>query len=237
MQLQVYRIDRSISGRIGHFFKKPNLPLAMPETMMGKGLIGNPLQVLRDVSTTNCFILTKDDDIARFRNPLNQTLVDDVYYVRHPQQARTNWLIPAKSFHRYVIREQIADIVSYIRANAAVKRLHVSITNGLHGKVGAKAIVEGLAVEGDAHVSFTDSHDVTIECGTPLKSSQKRRDYVWMEHFPTTVAAVDQFADGTIDIDERFDFNAGLDAKVADMLDIGAEFRRSYHYHVRCEFA
>jgi hypothetical protein len=232
MELKVYRIDRSLFGRVGHFFKKPDLPV---DSAMG--LLGNPFKVYREVTTSNCYILSDPDEIRRFRNPLNEELQEDVYYIRHPKKALTDCLIPAKRFHAYVLREQIADIVSYIRANANVKRLRVSISDGANAKLGVKGIIDDMKVEGDAKVSFTANHEVIIECNKPLKASEKRREYIWMEDFSSTRDVIDEVSDGTVEIRERYDFSMGLNAKVADMIGVDAKFRASCHYHVKCELA
>ena len=153
-------------------------------------------------------------------------MLDDVYYIRHPKKARTDCLIPADQFHSFVVREQIADIVSYVRANARVKRLRVSIDSGVGATINAKGIVEGMPLEGSASVK---------ECDAPLKASEKRRDFIWMDDFASTVAAVDDFTGGTIEINEHYDLSFGLDAKVAEMISVGASWMRNYRYHVSCE--
>lgn len=234
MALQVYRIDRSFIGRVGHFFKKPDLPI-MTGAAAVFGTFGHIAQVFMEVNTENCYILTEEDEIKRFRNPLDASLLDDVYYIRHPKKARTDCLIPADQFHSFVVREQIADIVSYVRANARVKRLRVSIDSGVGATINAKGIVEGMPLEGSASVKESRAHEVIIECDAPLKASEKRRDFIWMDDFASTVAAVDDFTGGTIEINEHYDLSFGLDAKVAEMISVGASWMRNYRYHVSCE--
>lgn len=92
MALQVYRIDRSFIGCVGHFFKKPDLPI-MTGAAAVFGTFGHIAQVFMEVNTENCYILTEEDEIKRFRNPLDASLLDDVYYIRHPKKARTDCLI------------------------------------------------------------------------------------------------------------------------------------------------
>ncbi len=230
MSLKLYRIDRSFFGAIGHFFKNPDLPVVA-------GAIGNPFQVYRDVMAENCFILTDDDEVKRFRDPRGHDLVDDTYYVRHPKKIRTDCLIPARDFHRYVVQEQIADIVSFVRANTAVRKINVSISNAKEAKVEAGGVLDGLNVEGKATVKLLNTHEVLIDCTEPLKPSEKRREFVWMEDFPTTVTAIDNVAGGIVEIHERFDLSFGLSAEIAGMARISTEWLSNYQYNVRCEFA
>jgi hypothetical protein len=67
MELQVYRIDRSLVGRVGHFFKKPDLPVM---GIASTGLFDRVRKTLNDVTTDNCYILSEEAEINRFRNPL-----------------------------------------------------------------------------------------------------------------------------------------------------------------------
>jgi len=234
MALQVYRIDRSLIGCVGHFFKKPDLPTIAA----GAGLFGIPgqiAQVFKEVTTENCYILHQEDEIKRFHNPLGARLLDDVYYIRHPKKARTDCLIPADQFHSFVVREQIADIISYVRANARVKRLRVSIDSGVGASINTKGIVEGIPLEGSASINESRMHEVIIECDAPLKASEKRRDFIWMDDFASTVAAVDDLTGGTLEINEHYDLSFGLDAKVAEMISVAASWMRNYRYHVSCQ--
>jgi hypothetical protein len=235
MGLQIYRIDRSMIGKVGHFFKKPDLPV-MGAASAG-GILGHMFQVYTEVTTENCYILHEEDEIKRFRNPLGEALLEDVYYIRHPKKVRTDCLIPAERFHAYIVREQIADIVSYIRANAPVKRLRVCIESGVGASAHLKGIVEGVPLEGSASVKESRGHEVIIECPAPLKASEKRRDYVWMEDFSSTTAAVDNLTGGAAQINERYDLSFGLEAKVAELIEVSADWMRSYQYHVSCELA
>jgi hypothetical protein len=173
MKLKVYRIDRSFIGRIGHFFKKPDLPVA---PIPGSGLFGKVGQVVKEITTSHFYILSEPSEISRFRNPHDEELVDNVYYIRHPKKARTNWLIPANRFHAHIIGEQISEIVSFIRSNANVKYLRVSITDKAGAKFGAKAVIEDVKVEGKAEVELSENHEVIIHCQEPLKASEKRSD-------------------------------------------------------------
>lgn len=237
MELKVYRIDRSFIGRVGNFFKKPDLPASVVRGAMGVGVLNDAIKVMKEVTTPNCYILSEPDEISRFRNPYNEDLVDDVYYIRHPKTARTNWLIPATRFHAHVIGEQISEIVSYIRANASVKYLRVSITDMAGARLGANAVIKDVKVEGKAEVSLSKNHEVIITCHAPLKASEKRNDYVWINDFQTTRAAIDEMASGRFEIRQRSDFSAGLSAEVAKMAGVSAEFTKCYDYHVECEVA
>jgi hypothetical protein len=234
MELQVYRIDRSLVGRVGHFFKKPDLPVM---GIASTGLFDRVRKTLNDVTTDNCYILSEEAEINRFRNPLNEEWMENVYYIRHPKKPRTDCLIRASRYHSHIIGEQISEIVAYIRANANVKYLRVSITDEAGAKLRAKGLIEDLKVEGKVDLSVSKQHEVIITCHTPLKASEKRRDFVWMDDFDTTRTAIDDMSDSRIEIRQRSDFTGGLSVKVAELAEVSAKFLRCYDYHIECELA
>lgn len=154
--------------------------------------------------------MSEPGEISRFRHPHDEDLVDNVYYIRHPKKARTDWLIPANRFRAHIIGEQISEIVSFIRSNANVKYLRVSITDKTGAKVCAKAMIKDVKVEGEAEVALSENHEVIINCHAPLKASEKRRDYVWIKDFEATCACIDQMNKGRVEIRQRSDLLGGL---------------------------
>ena len=110
MTLKVYRIDRSFFGKLNNRFKKPDLPLAVMAT------VGNLFKNISDFRTENFFVLSENEEVERFTEAYGDEWIDDYYYIRHPKKIRTDILIPATQFHKYIIREQLSDIISYIRA-------------------------------------------------------------------------------------------------------------------------
>ena len=114
--------------------------------------------------------------------------------------------------------------------------MRVSITDKAGAKVGAKAAVEDVKVEGNAEVELSENHEVTITCHAPLKASEKRSDYVWIKDFETTCACIDQMSSGRVEIRQRSDLSGGLSAEVAKMAGVSAEFMKCYDFHVECEF-
>lgn len=233
MALQVYRIDRSLSGKVGSFLKPPSLPV-MP--MGGLAAMGNPWTVFSDlISDIN--ILHKNDEISRFRDPRGRPLIDNVYYIRHPKQSKTDCLISASDFHAYIAREQIADLVSYIRANTAVRKLKISISTLSAESMALDPELEEIPLEVKASIKNARRHEVTIECERPLKASEKKMEYIWLNEFPVTLATVDEFGEGTVDIVEEFDLSFGMGAGVASALGISATCLQVYRYKLLCELA
>lgn len=194
-------------------------------------------KMVHDIGADNFFILHDEEEVATFRHYQNDRLVENVYYIRHPKIARTNILIPAFAYHRHIIREQVSEIVSYIRSVAPVKRLRVSITDEAGVSVSAQAVLEKLPVEGTASVTFASEHEVIIDCKAPLQEAEKRSEYIWLPHFESLQTAVAGVRNGTVTVRESYDFKAALSAKVSDKIGAQGNLNRKHNYQVECEFA
>lgn len=217
---------RSFLGKVVNRVKRPPLPV-MTEAM---GAMTSISTNVRDLFQKNFYVLSKEDEINRFRDPRGYDLVDDVYYIRHPKKAMTDCLVPANEFPRYIMREQIADIISYVRANVNVRELAVSIGRSDTGSVNVGAVLDGLSLEGKAHIKAENVHTAKIEVSSPLKPSEKRLNYVWIDDFPSTRAIVDQASHGEFEIHESFDAGFGIGIKQAQVLGIGAEWMQRHEY-------
>ncbi len=227
MSLRVYRIDDSLFGKLVRKLKTPPLPVA--GAVFGVPVLGDPGKNIADYFRGNFFVLSDQDDIARFEDPRGNDLVPDVYYVRHPKKLRTNWLIPAHDFHAFVVREQMGEIVSFLRAELPVKRIELGISEGasLEASANGEVPTQGgpIPVEGSAKASAKTSAKLIVEARKPLKPSEKRREYAWIEDFPNVQAAVDGFEDGSLSFEERSDVSFGVSAKIADVLGVSADYR------------
>lgn len=151
MMVRVYRIDRGVLGKVVNFLKTPPLPVAAAFSPV------NIRDNLGYLFRKNFFVLSREEEISRFRDPLGRDLVDGVYHIRHPKKAMTDCLLPANEFHRFIIREQIADIISYVRAKVNVRNLSVTIARAGGGSINVGAIVEGLPLEGEVSLQLGDS--------------------------------------------------------------------------------
>lgn len=214
MNLKIYRIDKSLFGKLANWIKTPDLPV------IAQASIGDPFKNIRDIKQGNCYVLSKEDEIKRFRDPRGYDWVEDVYYVRHPKKSQTDCLIPAGEFHKYIIREQIADIISYARANLRVKELEILVSRKNSGKLGLNGVLEGLPLEGKAQLDFGDVYSAKINCPTPLKASEKKKNFVWIDDFPHALSIIDDVTGGTFSINESFDLSFGLSANAAKVFGI-----------------
>jgi hypothetical protein len=227
MSLKIYRIDSSLSGKIANLIKKPDLP------PLGAGAIflGNPLKNIRDLNRENSYVLSKADEIKRFREAFGNDWVSDIYYIRHPKQSQSNCLIPAVRFHQHIVREQIADIISYMRANLKIQELEINIVRGSSGKLGLSGVVENVPLEGEVNVDLSDEYSAVIKCLRPLRASEKKQTYTWLEDFPHVISIVDDAESGAFTIKEKFDLSFGLSIKAAKAIGASVDWNTQHTFN------
>lgn len=208
--------------------KTPDLPLATA------AIVGNPFRNFSDFMQDNFFVLSKDDEISKFTEANDNEWIDDIYYIRHPKKMKTDILIPANKFHEYIVREQIADMISYIRANLNVKTLDIKITKENNTEVNISGIIEKIPTEGDAKILKKSEHTVTIKCERPLKPSEKKSVYTWVDDFPHLISSIDNADNGSFDITESFDLSFGMSVKAAKAAgaNVGWNATHSFSLHV-----
>lgn len=227
MELKIYRIDRSWLGKAGRWFKQPDLP-PMTGAALG-GLFGHVLQTVHDVRTDDFYILADEAEISRFRDPTEQPLREGVYYVRNPREAYTRELVVASEFHRYVLRQQAAEMIDFIRSNVQATRIEFQLerSGGAQVDLSATLVTEAgpIKVGAGASAHAGSQHRVVIECERPLKASEKRTEYGWIRDFPQLLSAVDAASGrGTLSVSEGFDYSFGLSGKVADLVGMSASW-------------
>ena len=208
MALKVYRIDKSIVGAIFNIFRKTDIPLTA-------GIIGgNLLRAGNDlVNFDNHYVIKNDDELSRFSNPLgNSWIQGEQYYIRHPKQVRERWLIEAQCFHDFIYREQISEIISYLRSNFSLKHLEILSENENSLEFSAKVPIEELQIEGEATISLINKRELIIDCPRGLKVSEKRSSYIWIDDFQELKAVVDDFNGGEFShvIEVNNSFGMGL---------------------------
>jgi hypothetical protein len=227
MKLKVYRIDRTLLGKLGRKLKEPDLPPSAG--MLGGGLIGHLLQTVHDVRTDDFYILSDDAEISRFRDPTHQPLRDGVYYVRNPREAYTRELVVASDFHHWILKQQATEMLDFIRGNLQATRIEFQLENSAGAQVDFSASFPTdagpLPVAAGARSHAAAKHRVVVDCERPLKASEKRTTYGWINDFPQLLSAVDAASSrGTLSVIEEFDYSFGLSGKVADLMGMSASW-------------
>lgn len=207
MSLKIYRIDNSLVGKGFRQLRKPDLP-----PMASGALFGNLFRGVGDYLTGENYYLIGREELNRFINPLENSWIEKTqYYVRHPKAIKDRELIEAQYFQEYILREQISDIVSFIRANINVKELYIKSLNNVAFNFGAKVPIEEMTIEGNVDIDMYREYELRITSKSRLKISEKRLNYIWINDFSTLKASIDNFDGGTfkekIIIDNSFGFS------------------------------
>lgn len=222
----MYRIDTGIVGKAFGFFRKTDLPVQqMASASIGTSVL---LAVSDLVNYENHYVINSDDELSRFENPLGNSWVQkNQYYIRHPKKARDRWLIEAEKFHEFIYREQLSEIISFLRANIPLKYLLVSSQEGIDFSAFANVPIEDLQVEGKAQIKLNSKKELVINCPEGLKISEKRKEFIWINDFQELMSVVDGFVGGefshTIGIDNSFN----ITLKEAKLVGVGASWLKS----------
>lgn len=210
MSLKIYRIDTSLVGKGFRVFRKSDLPVSMAGTAT---IGGNLMRGIGDFFTgDNYYLLDEKNELNRFINPLGNSWIEKTqYYVRHPKSVKDRELIECQYFQEYILREQISDIVSFLRANIQIKELYIKSLSQTSFNFGVKVPIEQMVVEGNVNIDKFTEYELKITSKSRLKISEKRTDYTWINDFSTLKTAIDNFEGGKFEerliIDNSFGFS------------------------------
>ena len=213
MSLEVYRIDNSLFGKWFRRIRKSDLPTH--RIIGGAAMVGslNCIRVMGDFFIgNNYYLLDKKHELNRFINPLGNSWIEKTqYYIRHPKAVKDRELIESQYFQEYILREQISDIVSFLRANIQIKELYIKSLNQTSFNFGVNVPIEQMTVEGNVNIDKFTEYELKITSKSKLKISEKRTNYTWINDFSTLKTAIDNFDGGKFDerliIDNSFGFS------------------------------
>ena len=213
MSLEVYRIDNSLFGKWFRRIRKSDLPTH--RIIGGAAMVGslNCIRVMGDFFIgNNYYLLDKKHELNRFINPLGNSWIEKTqYYIRHPKAVKDRELIESQYFQEYILREQISDIVSFLRANIQIKELYIKSLNQTSFNFGVNVPIEQMTVEGNVNIDKFTEYELKITSKSKLKISEKRTNYTWINDFSTLKTAIDNFDGGKFEerliIDNSFVFS------------------------------
>ncbi len=209
MSLKVYRIDTSIVGKFFRILRKSDLPTPSVEGVIGQNLI---MGISDYLNGDKYYLLDSKTELDRFVNALGNSWIEKTqYYVRHPKAVKDRELIEAQYFQEYILREQISDIVYFLRANIQIKDLYIKSLSQTSFNFGDKVSMEHMTVEGNVNIDKFTEYELKINSKSRLKISEKRTDYTWINNFSTLKTAIDNFEGGKFEekliIDNSFGFS------------------------------
>lgn len=229
MTLKIYRIDDSFVGKIFRKLRKPDLPA---QAFIG----GNALRGIVDYKTGDNYYLIEKEELDRFINPLGNSWIEkEQYYVRHPKAVKDRELIETQNFQEYILREQISDIISFLRANIQIKNLYIKSLNNLNFNFGVNVPIENMQVEGNVEIKKYNEYELKITSKTRLKISEKRKNYTWIDDFSTLKAALDNFEGGLFEEKIVIDNSFGIDFKEASKIGMNTKLMGRKEFIIKFE--
>lgn len=236
MSLKIYRIDTSLVGKGFRILRKSDLPTPMATAISG-GIGKNLIRGVSDYLTgDNYYLLDAKTELDRFINPLGNSWIEKTqYYVRHPKAVKDRELIEAQNFQEYILREQISDIVSFLRANIQIKELYIKSVNQTSFNFGVNVPIEGMRVEGNVSIDRFSEYELKITSKSRLKISEKRTDYTWINDFSTLKTAVDNFEGGKFEERLIIDNSFGFSLKEANRIGMNTNLMERKEFIIKFE--
>lgn len=233
MSLKIYRIDTSLVGKGFRKLRKSDLPTHIGSAFIGQNLI----RAVSDYLTgDNYYLLDAKTELDRFINPLGNSWIEKTqYYVRHPKAVKDRELIESQNFQEYILREQISDIVSFLRANIQIRELYIKSVNQTSFNFGVNVPIEGMKVEGNVSIDRFSEYELKITSKSRLKISEKRTDYTWINDFSTLKTAVDDFEGGKFEERLVIDNSFGFSLKEANRIGMNTNLMGRKEFIVKFE--
>jgi len=235
VSLSVYRIDTGVIGRIYGVFRKTDLPSLAGAIGFNNSTKKIGLSIIDLMHFDNHYVINTEEELRRFENPLGNSWSKSAsqYYIRHPKKIRERLLIESDKFHEYIYREQISDIVAFLRANLSIKHLTISSATESDFSVFANLPIEELKIEGKAEVKLSTKKELVIDCPEGLKISEKRKEYVWINDYQELLTVVDGFSNGdfrhTIEISNSF----GMTLKEASSIGVDGSWLNNRKFEIK----
>ena len=164
------------------------------------------------------------------------TLQNGTFYIRHPIHARRDTLIPARSFHKIILEEQLTEIVKHIRAQLAATSITIDATSEKTGAVVAGGSLHSTSFGAKLGLTKRTRHAHRFETRSPVRVAADE-SLVWIRHFPVLAATLDQARDGKYETVETTDLEFGLSLTVGTALGIDVRWLSSFSLSINVEFA
>lgn len=236
--LRIYKIDRSIKGKISNFIKKDKSLVVMPSTKFisnGQwGLFGVLNEFASDLLKKNVYVLSKQEDIDKFKESYESDLVEGVYYIRHPKTLKTNILIPARKFQMYILEEQIEEMIDYLKARSSLKYLKVKISKSKGGSFGIDTIIEGLNLKGKVEAKKMSDFEFEITCNNKTEKTSQEIKTCWINEMKIFKSIVDNHSDTTFSIKQKIDNSFGMSVDIEKFLGLSGNVFDIYTYDMEC---
>lgn len=221
-KLKIYRVDDTWIGDIFRKFRGSTIP-----PMKNSAMTSIP-KAIKDYFADDNIYLLSGYELKRFKNALGNSWINNTqYYIRHPKEEKTSYLIESDKFFDYIEQEKISEIIAFIRIHCpGVKHIHIKSTNANGFRfcsnskfsfVSDDADDEGkynsLNVGLNAHGKRIGNYEIEIDCDKKIPIAKQRHQFLWIEEMPILMEACD--SGDTFSIKQIIENDWGIDSKLA----------------------
>jgi hypothetical protein len=210
----------------------PIIPAAVGTIAVGAGLVSgvqNGFAWLRGADTIEKLEYSKAGGL---RDEHGLPVQVNVTYAVHPDVAKPNSVVVASEFHHVIVREQIADLVAFIRSAVRAVAIRIEVESEGSGKAEG-SFFSRFSLKADGAV--TKRHSIELEYDDPRKVEATERPY-WLRLFPEIVAAFNNAERGTIKRSVSVDTTFGLSASLAKQAGIDLSWLGRQRFDVEAKF-
>lgn len=155
------------------------------------------------------------------------------FYIAHPKQK--NLLIPTSSFHGSIAKEQMSDIVAFLRSKLPVTRIEVVMEDLKRGGLNGRAPQSGVD---DAGLNFEHLRVLRLlaEYNEPKRVPLGQLPLLWIDQFKIIQESVKGANAGIMVFEDSADLSFGLNAKFAKTIGIEANWLSKKQVTVNVKF-
>lgn len=233
METKIYRIDGSLVGKIFRALRKTDTP--GPRNIATASMpMSNLIRGIKDFTVDeNIYLIDDMAELNKFDNALGNNWIQKTqYYIRHPKVKRERLLIEAEQFHEYIYREQLSEIVSYLRSEFKLKYLKIEVIQGNKFSSYSNLPIERMSVEGEVKLELKNERVLEIKSTKGMKRSEKRIDYVWLNDFRGLLDAVDNFDEGDFRYSQKINNTLDINSKLYKVVGIDLKWKNTSTFEI-----
>ena len=165
-----------------------------------------------------------------------QPLMRATTYMRHPRPSQQTSIIASSEFHSFIIRQKVAEIIHYVRAEALVRSLSILVRSAEGKHVLIDGNLEELPIKLEVNAAQRSANRMMSTYEDPIRLIHEP-SYVWMNDFPEIIAATRNAGRGTMAFSQSTDMSFGMSGGVAKFAGFKAGWLSTFTVDVEATFA
>lgn len=213
----------------------PSLELLL---LVGRSAI-NLTRLIRD---NRFHVIESENELAQFKNAYGNSWVTNQkalkkkqYYIRHPRMSRSNLLIEARYFYKYIEEEQKDELINFILSNHSVKVLKIDRHESHSTSGEASSSISQMSADGHVDSSKVIGNYYSMVNPNGSKLLPPRDTYCWLDQ--SLMYGILALSEGsTLTQTYECDFTFGLRGREAKTLGLDVKHHTKYSYtvHIEC---